>query len=853
MEDRGRILDELTKNRNYKIALFTSFNFDIEYFERAILSRLYDNGIRKISLFIDNDEFDKALNNLGDVNTYINLGKKYIVSPVSIKGAFHPKMILLLGEKKAKLIVSSANIKASGYENNNEVYNVFDYSEKNSEYQSIIVDAIKYFNQINNISYKLDESLLNECLDLAYYSKCKKINDRIFIGNINLSILNQLKDIIPQSVNEIKIAVPYYDNGIVALNELKSFYSDSIINLYVQQGSSTFPEYYAKSYNLYLFDKFKDNNTASFYHGKVLLFKTNEKDYILYGSANCTVSALINTYITGGNVECDILDIGECGEFDEYFENLNIIDDVDLISNTIVYNEPNQKLFRFLFAETSKEGIYCHFNGKESVKVDFSVGDKTFTYNEAGGEYIVFIDKEELDNINMVFDMNIRNAEMEETVRCWIIDKAAITSNRRDSSNVFDIENFDIDSSEDKFREDRINLLNAELMCVEELNNYKKIKAVLNQQKILDEEENDQDNEDFIVDSELHYEYKSVFRRYSYVERIRGLFIQRFLHPSHFIDDEKLNKKINSEQDVYHNDSVVITRKATTEEKRFERFVKSRIKGILNPQYVDIISFEHYLGMILAVNDIFKRYNNNENVIDVFTTDYVVKTKVDLINLLLLKKYDELENKEEYEEHIIVWTLCVILENHLLISNHYNGEDAYKLDSIDRELLKKIEKKYNVRSNLQSLIKKVYDPTFNCDYAIINDYGASRAIEYLDGLYGYKDNNKLYDFIKSRYGKETIITIEKKNLCLDLVSYNIIDDLLPNTDVIREVSSNIRNTKSDIKKLVIRIKNGNDEKSSHIDSVKHTISLDIYRRWDQVIYYSDGRKEVKPGRTINFN
>ena len=53
MEDRIRIIDEITKYRDCKIALFSTFNFEIDYFERAILSRLFDNGTRKISLFVD--------------------------------------------------------------------------------------------------------------------------------------------------------------------------------------------------------------------------------------------------------------------------------------------------------------------------------------------------------------------------------------------------------------------------------------------------------------------------------------------------------------------------------------------------------------------------------------------------------------------------------------------------------------------------------------------------------------------------------------------------------------------------------------------------------------------------------
>ena len=58
--DRINILDLLRKSKKYDIALMTTFNFEIAFFERNILNKLYDNGIRKVSLFVDNKEYLKA-------------------------------------------------------------------------------------------------------------------------------------------------------------------------------------------------------------------------------------------------------------------------------------------------------------------------------------------------------------------------------------------------------------------------------------------------------------------------------------------------------------------------------------------------------------------------------------------------------------------------------------------------------------------------------------------------------------------------------------------------------------------------------------------------------------------------
>ena len=136
-----KILDVFSKSKNYDIALMTTFNFDITFFERSILNRLYENNIKKVSLFVDSYELNKALSEISSTS----IGRKYIVNPIEMKEAFHPKVILLLGQSCARLVVSSANITVSGYLKNNEIFNVFDYNDAHPENAKLINTAIKFF------------------------------------------------------------------------------------------------------------------------------------------------------------------------------------------------------------------------------------------------------------------------------------------------------------------------------------------------------------------------------------------------------------------------------------------------------------------------------------------------------------------------------------------------------------------------------------------------------------------------------------------------------------------------------------------------------------------------------------
>ena len=146
-DDIHSLLNILQTSVGYDIAFLTTYNFDIRLFEQAILNCLFANNVRKISLYVDAEELTKSLQNISTCQ----IGKKYMVNPIRIGSTFHPKVILLLGNKKARLIISSANLTTPGYTTNNEVFNFIDYSEKEPKYLDLIVSAIGFFNNIDII------------------------------------------------------------------------------------------------------------------------------------------------------------------------------------------------------------------------------------------------------------------------------------------------------------------------------------------------------------------------------------------------------------------------------------------------------------------------------------------------------------------------------------------------------------------------------------------------------------------------------------------------------------------------------------------------------------------------------
>ena len=227
------ILDILARSSGYEIALMTTFNFELRFFERAVLNRLLAKDVKKISVFVDSAEFTKALNEFDTQHNGSHIGRKYMVNPVQINSSFHPKLILLLGEKKARLIIASANIKTSGYAINNEIFNFIDYSSEHPEYLDLIVSAIDFFHDINALSYQLDNEILKEAKEFVYYHRTEKNGEVRLFHNLTRSMLDQVIENINGEIESIRIAVPYYDKELRAVQGIKERFPAADIHLYI--------------------------------------------------------------------------------------------------------------------------------------------------------------------------------------------------------------------------------------------------------------------------------------------------------------------------------------------------------------------------------------------------------------------------------------------------------------------------------------------------------------------------------------------------------------------------------------------------------------------------------------------
>ena len=125
-----------TIDGRYEHAVFTTYSLNLHFLELWVLPLLRRAEVRNIIVFADEAQLGMALEDKG----LRQIGRSYhVVSTRLGPGAFHPKLILLSGDKATRLCVSSANLTVDGQLRNLEAGIVLDTSVE--EHLPALADA----------------------------------------------------------------------------------------------------------------------------------------------------------------------------------------------------------------------------------------------------------------------------------------------------------------------------------------------------------------------------------------------------------------------------------------------------------------------------------------------------------------------------------------------------------------------------------------------------------------------------------------------------------------------------------------------------------------------------------------
>jgi len=322
------LFDDL-KLPGYHSSILTTFSVDPAFYDANIQYRLRVFGCQNNVLMADASMLERALVEMPEA--FVQAGRKYMVVPIDSPGCFHPKIMLRYGASKARLVLGSANATSAGWGSNREVLSVLEWSGEGqgddpSVHLNIIVKAHDWL--ISSMQYPADP-------DLAYKLSLLETQtpwlaeaprtvgvQRLADGSLVDLLLSDPSSAnglgqrftteVEGEVQRLVIVSPYWDNSLSALRELHSAFGSPPVHIFLTLSSkpearqSTFPVTALTAALKAKFHPLGESSRHRFLHAKLIMAQTSKHDYLLYGSANCTIGALGRNGDPGVNYEAAI-------------------------------------------------------------------------------------------------------------------------------------------------------------------------------------------------------------------------------------------------------------------------------------------------------------------------------------------------------------------------------------------------------------------------------------------------------------------------------------------------------------------------------------------------------------------
>ena len=339
-------LYERLGDRGFHTTVFTTFGIDFDAYENIALARLRGSGCHNNIVLADERMLTHALSGASAAPKMA--GRLYSVSGVRASGVFHTKIILQLGRRQGRLIISSANATASGLAGNLELAGVIECDQEESSAQSLIAASWNYLSRLLSRDHRtLAQQLSWMEARAPWLLRAQPAQGAVALADGtqaaflstdgNMGIMDRFVNFVAgQSVAQLLVLSPYWDKDLSALKEISARIEPAETLLLIDKDRALFPGA-ALSYlsGVRVLD-IAPFAARRFVHAKLIIVRTADADHVLFGSANCTIAALGRQNFAGTNEEACLyrrLPAGAVTEalgLDEVIAEATILDSADL-------------------------------------------------------------------------------------------------------------------------------------------------------------------------------------------------------------------------------------------------------------------------------------------------------------------------------------------------------------------------------------------------------------------------------------------------------------------------------------------------------------------------------------------
>lgn len=281
-------------------ALFLTFNADLSFLEARLLEICRRAGAR-VTVLADADMWQP------DVRAVTSAGRRYHAGMVATNGAFHPKLSMIVGPRRALAVVGSGNLGMAGWQSNAELATVLKANLEAAPTAMVdlrdLLVALRARPEIDPLSGEAIARAVDQLSDLL--DRTAAIEDT---GHrLRASWQGPLIDALPdEPVDEVLVTAAFHDDDSAALERILDRLQPRRVRVAVQAGRTVVnPDALQRVLTAYAATAeapdvavILDEETR-YRHGKLIEWTSDGSRTSLTGSPNVSRMALLKPVPTG--------------------------------------------------------------------------------------------------------------------------------------------------------------------------------------------------------------------------------------------------------------------------------------------------------------------------------------------------------------------------------------------------------------------------------------------------------------------------------------------------------------------------------------------------------------------------
>ncbi|MFL9910443.1 hypothetical protein [Paraburkholderia sp. RL17-337-BIB-A] len=312
------------KQGGFDASLITTFNASLPFYEEVVLRRLVAAGCQQNIVLMDHAQC--AVSWQSEATRPRLAGAAYSLLPVKVSGAFHPKVCILAGKKKAAILVGSHNLTLSGFGYNREITNWVQVSGSADKEGGALLGAVwgmvrEWIELVQgDVPSSLIEAVLSFSQSVAPLSVSEPPAETIAIHQRpgGSSLIDQIGSRVQGEVRRICVTGAFFDSDLAFVDHLHERWPQADIVVGIDPDTVHMPstrEVHARFVDARPLWAKSDKGGNKYLHAKALYIEQApaNRNVLISGSANPSRPAWMGTR-TSANVEAVVFRMGSEAE-----------------------------------------------------------------------------------------------------------------------------------------------------------------------------------------------------------------------------------------------------------------------------------------------------------------------------------------------------------------------------------------------------------------------------------------------------------------------------------------------------------------------------------------------------------